>query len=35
MVLDPGWTVSGAETKTNKPAKKIETKKKNTTQTKH
>jgi hypothetical protein len=34
MVLDPGWTVSGAETKTNKPATKAETKKKNTAQTK-
>lgn len=34
MVLDPGWTVSGAETKTNKPATKTETKKKNTAQTK-
>lgn len=34
MVLGPGWAVSGAETKTNKPAAKTETKKKNTTQTK-
>jgi tetratricopeptide (TPR) repeat protein len=33
MVLDPGWTVSGAETKTNKPGK-TEAKKKNTAQTK-
>ena len=30
MVLDPGWTVAGAATKTNKPATKTETKKKNT-----
>ena len=29
MVLDPGWTVSGAETKKNKPATKAEKKKKN------
>ena len=34
MVLDPGWTVSGSETKKNKPATKIETSKKNTAQTK-
>ena len=34
MVLDPGWTVSGVETKTNKPTTKTETKKKNTAQTK-
>jgi hypothetical protein len=34
MVLDPGWTVSGAEKETNKPATKTETKKKNTAQTK-
>ncbi len=34
MVLDPGWTVSSAETKTNQPATKTETKKKNTAQTK-
>ena len=30
MVLDPGWTVAGAATKTNKAATKTETKKKNT-----
>ena len=34
MVLDPGWTVSGAETKKNKPATKAEKKKKNTAEPK-
>jgi len=33
MVLDPGWTVSGAETKKNKPATKATTKKKSTAET--
>jgi hypothetical protein len=34
MVLDPGWTVSGAETKANNPTNNTVAKKKNTTQTK-
>ena len=34
MVLDPGWTVAGAATKTNKAATKTETKKKNTAEPK-
>ena len=34
MVLDPGWTVSGAETKKNTPATKAETKRKNTAEPK-
>jgi len=34
MVLDPGWTVSGSETKKNKPATKTETSKKNTAEPK-